>query len=246
MPASGGNKVTTMPAGLELAAGRIEKLSLIGRNSGNDAVGTAYETVHSVGGIRSTISSATTVTVVSSSTDDDNGGGSGCRRVKIKGVDQDGNLAEENINLDGTAAVTSTNQYVAVYHVVGNKGAANVGDVDVKNGSDVLLRMEAGTMQADVPFFRVPVAHRSFLTSFLASVKESAYVSIWARRHDLPSGVTPWQKKFEVIITDNTAVYQLPNPIQLDPEFEFEFRAKRVGSTDANVRVDWQIILEQD
>lgn len=244
MPVSGGNRVTTLPPGLELSADRIEKLSLIGRNSGNGAVGSAYETVHSTGGIRATISTATTVTVVSSSTDDDNGGGSGCKRVKIRGLNENGELVDENINLDGTTAVTSVNQYLSVYHCIGNKGNANVGNVDVKNGSDVLLRMEAGTMQADVGHFRVPVNQRAYLTSFLASVKDAAYVSIWARRNDPVT--TPWAKKFEIVVSDATAVYQLPNPIQLDPEMEFEFRAKREGSTDANVRVDWQIILEAD
>ena len=246
MPASGGNKVTALPPGMELSADRIEKLSLIGRNAGNTAVGATYETVASAGGIRNVIgTSGVQLDIVSKSADDDNGGGSDCRRVKVRGLDENGAIVDENVNLDGTATVTTTNSYLNIYGFVGNKGAENVGTIKAyKTGeTDTLVQIEPGTNQADIPHFQAPTDNRVYLTSFLASVSGEAYVSIWARRANIGN---TWQKKFEIVLKDGTATYQLPNPIKLDPREEFEFRAKRVGSTDAIVRVDWQVIVEAD
>lgn len=243
MPMTGGQPITAMPAGLEVARGTIDKLELKGRTSVNTAVGAAYETVWNVGGIRSNIAydTATTVTVVSTSTDDDNGGGSGAKRVKIRGVDGSGNLVEENVNLDGTNPVTSANSYLSVDKISVNRGVENVGTIDVKDGSNVLQRIDPGDGESMAPHWYSPAGSSSYLTSFLVGATEPALVSIWARNAAID---TPWQKKMEVVVDGTTTTYQLPNPIQLTELRELEFRAKRLGSTDSAVSVDFQMIVE--
>ena len=243
MPMSGGQPVTTMPAGLEVARGTIDKLELKGRTSVNTAVGAATETVWNVGGVRHNIAydTATTVTVVSSSTDDDNGGGSGARRVKIRGVDGDGNLVEENVNLDGTNPVTSVNSYLSVDKVSVNRGVENAGTIDIKDGANVIQRIDPGDGESMAPHWYSPAGTNSYLTSFLVGATEPALVSLWARN---AAQNTPWQKKMEVVVDGTVTTYQLPNPIQLREQFELEFRAKRLGSTDSAVSVDFQIIVE--
>ena len=242
---SSGNQVTTLPAGLEVARGTIDKLTLKGRTAVNTGVGAAYETVWNVGGIRHNISydTATQVTAVSTSTDDDNGGGSGAKRIKIRGIDGSGNLVDENLNLDGTNAVTSVNSYLSIDKVTCNKGTANVGTIDIKDGSDIVQRINAGDGESMAPHWYCPAGNNSYLTSFLVGSSEPALVSIWARKASVNG---PWAKKIEVVVKNSVTTYQLPNPIQLEGQFEFEFRAKRLGDTDAAVSVDYQVIVESD
>ena len=240
---SGGSQVTTLPAGLEVARGSIDKLTLRGRTAVNTAVGASLETVWNVGGLRPTITfdTATTVTVVSTSTDDTNSGGSGARRIKLRGIDGSGAYVEENVNLNGTGAVTSANSYLSVDKCTVNKNAINAGDIDIKNGSDVLQRITAGDGESMAPHWYSPANTNSYLTSFLVGASEPALVSIWARR---ASTNNPFAKKLEVVVKNSVTTYQLPNPIFLQPQFEFEFRAKRLGSTDSAVSIDYQVIQE--
>ena len=243
MPMSGGSQVTMLPAGLEVSRGTIDKLSLFGRTSVNTAVGATTETVWNVGGIRHNITynTATTVTVVSDSANDTNSGGSGAKRVKIRGINGDGDRVEENLNLNGTAAVTSVNSYLSVDKVSVNKGTENDGTIDIKDGSNIVQQISPGDGESMAPNWYCPKNARSYLTSFLVGASEPALVSIWARK---ASTNNPWQKKLEVVVKNSVTTYQLPNPIQLDELFEFEFRAKRLGSTDSAVSIDFQVILE--
>ena len=245
MPMSSGNQVTTLPAGLEVARGSIDKLALKGRTAVNTAVGATYESVWNVGGIRHNIAydTATTVTAVSTSSDDTNSGGSGAKRVKIRGIDGSGALVEENLNLAGTVAVTSVNSYLSIDKVTCNKGAANVGTIDIKDGSDIVQRIDAGDGESMAPHWYCPADSNSYLTSFLVGSSEPALVSIWARKASVNG---PWAKKIEIVVKNSVTTYQLPNPIQLEAQFEFEFRAKRLGDTDSAVSIDYQVIVESN
>ena len=53
-----GQKVTAMPAGLAVSAGRFNDLALKGRSGLNSAVGSSHETVCTQGGIMNKLSSA--------------------------------------------------------------------------------------------------------------------------------------------------------------------------------------------
>lgn len=240
---SGGSQVTTLPAGLEVARGSIDKLELKGRTAVNTAVGASYETVWNVGGIRPNITydTATQVTVVSSSTDDTNSGGSGAKRVKVRGVDGSGAYVEENVNLNGTGAVTSANSYLSIDKCTVNKGAANAGTIDIKSGSDILQQISVGDGESMASHWYSPANTSSYLTSFLVGASEPALVSIWAR---YAGNNNPWAKKLEVVVKNSVTTYSLPNPIAIGGTFEFEFRAKRLGDTDSAVSIDYQVIVE--
>ena len=83
MPMSGGNQVTTLPSGLELSRGTIDKLELRGTSGINSAVGASLETICTKGGIRNLLSSAEQLKIKSSSANDTNSGSGHARRVKI-------------------------------------------------------------------------------------------------------------------------------------------------------------------
>ena len=245
MPMRAQQRVSTLPAGVELANGTIDNASLVGRTSTNDAVGAAYETVWNQGGIKPDISygSPVTMDIVSSSTNDTNSGGSGAKRVKIRGIIGDGSYVEEQVNLNGTATVTSTNTFVWMDKMTVSKGATNDGTITMTatGGSDVHGKIPAGDGESMVGGWYAPTGENAHLTSFFVGCVNECKVSIWARRANVNG---PWAKKLEVFFTNITQPYILPNPIMLEAGQELQFRAIRTDSTDAKVSVDFQIIRE--
>jgi len=251
MPVSGGMRVTPLPSGLELSAGTIDKLSLEGTSGINPAVGATLETICTQGGIRNVLSSAEQLKIKSSDADDTNGGSGHARRVKIKGIDGSGAEVEENVNLNGTAAVTTTNSYRHVNNVfvnkIGSGGSANKGVISVNNNADDTKLYEIAALegQQQSASFAVPANTKAYITTFMMSASGAAQVSIWLNKS--PDTGAPFRQVLTTIVGDGQGVtYNLPNPFQIPSGGIIEFRAKRLGSSDVAVAADFQLIFERD
>lgn len=243
-----GQKVTTMPAGLAVSAGRFNDLQLKGRSGINSAVGTAHETVCTQGGINNLLSAAEVLKVSSASTDDTNSGGSGARRVRIEGINENGELVKEDVNLNGTGVVTTSGQFQHINTVRVQKagsGGLNAGKISIfaNDGSTLLGEITAGENQSQSAHYAVPTGHQAYLTSFMTASTEPALVSVWVQ----PNSNLPYFQKLTVVVTAGSGnIYQLPNPFPIPGGGRMEFRAKKIGSTDAHVSADFQILLETD
>ena len=112
MPVISNSRVSTIPAGLELSAGRLDNASLANTSGLNPTVGASLETVHLPGGIINRLSAAEQLKVSSTDANDKNAGSGAARRVRITGLGSDGAYLTEDLNLDGsngTTQVTTTN-----------------------------------------------------------------------------------------------------------------------------------------
>lgn len=242
-----GQKVTTMPAGLAVAAGRMNDLELKGRSGINEAVGSSHETIATQGGIVNTLSSAEALKVVSSSTSDTNSGGTGAKKVRIYGVDDSGNSVFENVNMNGTNQVTTSTSFKHVNQVrvqVAGSGGLNAGDISIyaNDGSTLLTEIKTGENQNQMATYAVGDNELGYLTSFMTSATEDCLVSIWVSP---APGTLPYFQKLTVVVTAGSSnVYQLPNPFPLPSGARMEFRSKKLGSTDAKVSADFQMLIE--
>lgn len=145
-----------------------------GYNSDVDTA--ASETIWSVGGDFTRLSSAETLDVVSTSTSDDDGS-TGANSIVIYGIDANYEELIEVITLDGTTTVTTTNSFLGVnraaVYLAGSNGF-NVGDI-------TLTASTALTTQAEIPaeqgstqhaFFFVQANHTALMDwLFLNAVK---------------------------------------------------------------------------
>jgi len=244
-----GQKVTSMPAGLAVSAGRFNDLALKGRSGLNSAVGSTHETICTQGGIMNKLSSAEVLKFSSADANDTNSGGTGAKRVRLEGIDDSGLLTTEDVNLNGTGVVTTSGSFAYVNSIRVQKagsGGVNAGKIScfANDGSTLLAEIVAGENQAQKADFAVPTGHTAYLTSFMVSATEPALVSIWVTPN--PTGV-PYLQKLTVVVTAGSSnVYQLPNPFPIPGGGRMEFRAKKIGSTDAVVSADFQILLETD
>ena len=251
MPMSSGNQVTTLPSGLELSAGRIDKLELKGTSGINSVVGATIETICTQGGIRNLLGSAEILKIKSSSTSDANSGSGHARRVKIKGIDANGLAIEENVNLNGTTAVDTVAAFRHVNNLfvnkVGSGNTVNTGTISVSNNADdtVLYEIAAGEGQQQSASFAVPTATNAYITTFMMSATGPAQVSIWLNKS--PDTGAPFRQVVTTIVGIGApATYTLPNPFQIPAGGIIEFRAKRLGSSDVAVAADFQLIFEKD
>jgi hypothetical protein len=246
------SKVTVLPTGVEVAAGNISGLKSEGRTGQNTAVGATYESVDRIGGTRNelyvnpvTEATGQTVKIKSTSTDDTNSGSANARRVKIKGLGPNGVEQEENIFLNGTAFVTSSSNWTAIERVivnrVGSGGDSNAGAIGVFKNDETteLLRADAGEGMGGGAFMYVPAGKNAYPSQFFVSVIEDAEVGIFVRRQGGAYG-----QRQVILLKNNAANYVSEAPYQLIPGDTVEVRAKRLGSSDAKVSVDIQIVTE--
>ena len=253
MPMNGGQRVTTLPEGLEAAASRIEKITVEDKSGSNAVVGNSLETIHPLGGLVVRPDSAGELLKVSSSNALDKNAGSGaCRRVRIEGFGADGTAITEDLNMDGTdgtTPVTTTNSFAYVNNFqvqkTGSGGDFNAGDITLylNNGTTAISKILTGENADLQAGWAVSGTQTGYITSFTVATDNPAYISIWSG-----SPGKSWLQRFRMLVpAAGTYTYSLPNPLKygVDGAFAYvEFRGERAGASDANMTVDFQVIVE--
>ena len=135
------------PFYLEVQQGKIPGYSMINKFGYNSSIGSgSFETIWETGNNYPWQSTAVTVDVVSDDTNDDVAG-TGARTLRIQGLDGSYNLAEETVDMDGTATVTTTQTFLRVFRMsvetAGSSGN-NEGTITVTytGGSDVAATID--------------------------------------------------------------------------------------------------------
>jgi len=247
MPMISNSVVSALPPGIELSAGRLTNGELKGTSGVCHTVGATYSTVCTQGGIRNLIPTAQTLKVVSTSADDTNSNGGAARRVRIRGIDSTGTEAQEDVNMNGTTAVSTTTVWLAIndFRVqrTGTGGGVNAGTINLTlgDGTTVVYQIAQGENQQQSASWTLPSTKIGYLTSFMVSATGAAQVGIWV----CPTpGTTPFVQKLTVIAGTVPAPYQLPNPFQVDKGGIIEFRARSLTGGTVSVGADFQIIQE--
>jgi len=136
----------------------------------NSDIDVGTETVWSYGGLFARMTAADTLEVVSGDANDDDGG-TGAQSVIIYGVDENYEAQLEVVTMNGTSAVTTTNQWLGVNRVA----IYLAGSTGYNEGAITVTRTTGGSVQAHIPaedgstqhaFFFVP-ASTTFLADWL-------------------------------------------------------------------------------
>jgi len=256
MPLTGGNKITVLPNGLELAADRIEKVELKGTSGYNSTVGATSETICTQGGIRNYLSAAEIIKITSTDANDTNSGSGNARRVRIQGIGADGLEKETDVNMNGTNVVTTDRDGadLTFLHInnmrvqtTGSGGGTNAGTIKAfaNDGTTLLYEIAAGENQQQCASWSMPSNKTGYLTSFVTSATGDALISIWINGN--PAGANTFQQRLTIIAGQGgPAPYQLPNPFPINKSGIIEFRAKSLTGGNVGVAADFQIIQELD
>lgn len=122
---------------LEVSKGLVQGHRALNKFGHNEAVGTSFEDIWSLGGTYAFPASASTMTVSSASTADTSAG-TGARTVDVQGLDANYLEVSETITLLGQTAVTSTNSYLRVNRMIvrtAGSGGVNAGIIYIGTGT---------------------------------------------------------------------------------------------------------------
>lgn len=161
---------------LEVARGKIAKHTLVrvvGLNPDIDSA--SEEDVVAFGGSQPYYSAADTLEIVSSSTADTNSSGIGARQLRLSGLNGSHALITEDINLNGTTVVTSSNSYLSsVKATLLTSGAneTNSGDITIRDltSGTTLAYMPAGFGRTLDAVYTVPAAKTGYIISWHSSI----------------------------------------------------------------------------
>ena len=245
-------KVTNLPAGLEVKAGNISGLDGTGRTGSNTAVGATFEQLNELGGTRNELytnpaaeDTGQQVKVICASDNDTNSGGAHARRVQLRGTGPLGVYQQENIDLAGTGTATSTLYWTSVSSMrvnkIGGGGDTNFGNITLfaNDGTTALMRMDAGDGSAGFAGTYGESGKRIFISQIFATAIGEAEVAIFTRRAG-----KGWVKKQTLFLNNNSMNYVSEVPGVLENGDAVEARAKRLNDTDAKVNVDFQFFIE--
>ena len=226
-------------------AGRFV-VNKFGRNSDVDAAEDIWEGGGDYTGFPT--GSAETLTIVSSSADDTSDG-TGARTLRIFGLDSDFELQQEDITLNGTTNVTTTNTYMRVYRayvLTAGSGDTNAGVITINHTtttSNVFASIQAGFGQTHLSNYTVPSGFTGYLKRFHASILDSntnrAEVAIKIREEN---GATRLQRPF-IITTNSNVTENIYGGIAYPEKTDIVFRAVSVNNANANITVTWDMLL---
>jgi len=160
----------TEPFDLQVARGNITghtSLSIFGYQA---AVGNTSIPVWENATTYTYPTSATTMTVVSTSTSDDTNA-----KILISGLDANFAPISETVTLNGTTGVTTVNSYLRINSLLmtspGTSQTTNVGVITVKQSSNIVAQINAGTGKSQSTIYTVPAGYSFYLD--LAEVNTS-------------------------------------------------------------------------
>lgn len=212
----------------------------------NPDVDTATEEdVWDVGGDYTYIDTPSVITIVSTSADDTNGG-AGIHNVEVTGIDENGNLALEQIDLNGTTPVITTTSFLRVFRVKAVSGGTSVnqgmvGTLTASAGATLQAQINIGNTTTKMSMISVPKGFTGFISGAIIAGGPNDDFIVDAQLRD-PGGVFVTSTDIEVSNSSNVTVNYEPYVGPLPEGSDFKFRAQAVNN-NANVRVSYNVVF---
>ena len=199
--------------------------------------GTVPEDIWDGGGAYPFPSAADTTTIVSSSTADD-AAGTGARTVQVFGLDANWADIEEVVTMDGTSAVTLTNDYLRVFRtkvLTAGSSETNVGTLTIQVGGTTVGQVQPDTGQSLMAIFTSAAGEKWQLLSWYVSITgKTAGVAEIALQTRVDGGA--WQTKMFAQVTESNSInYTFPVPQVIDGKTDVRVRALDVGANDTAI-----------
>ena len=222
---------TTEPFELQVARGQVAYHSVRNIFGFNNAIGTAFRTPWELANTNALplISVASQLDVASSDAGDTS------QVVRLIGLDADYNEIAENVSLNGTSTVTTTNSFKAINDFLTLSGNC-AGNVTAKISSTVYAQITAGTGRNQASVFTVPANHSLYLTridAFSATATGASKYITFLNKNTFSDG-----RIFNVAETTFAQRMDIMRvgPFKVSEKTTLEFQAK-TNSTTAEVGI---------
>jgi hypothetical protein len=218
---------------INISAGSEEGVGYIEKFGRNDTMSGNIETIWDGSNIYTYLTSASSVYITSSDGDDATAG-TGARTIEVQGLDQDYNLATENINVDDSASTTT---FIRVFRArvktTGSDGQA-AGIISIRSaasgGGTLLAQIQkvgtgggASLGQTFMAIYTVPAGKTAYLTQWTvgAGGQNADTTALFVAR---PFGDSAFNSKDIIISAGQQAVKDYKIPLQFTEKTDIEVR----------------------
>lgn len=231
---------TSEPFELQVSRGQISYHSVVNIFGFATAIGTSYRTPWELANTNALplISAASQLDVASSAAGDTS------QVVQLQGLDANYNQITENISLNGTTIVTTTQSFKAINDFVTISGNC-AGNVTAKIGATVYAQITAGTGRNQAAIYTVPAGHSFYLTridAFSATATGASKYITFLNKNTFSDG-----RVFNVAETTFAQRMDIMRvlPFKVPEKTTLEFQAK-TNSTTAEVGIFGEGFLVQE
>jgi len=231
---------TSEPFELQVSRGQISYHSVVNIFGFATAIGTSYRTPWELANTNALplISTASQLDVASSDAGDTS------QVVQLQGLDANYNKITENVSLNGTTVVTTTQSFKAINAFVTISGNC-AGNVTAKIGATVYAQITAGTGRNQAAIFTVPAGHSFFLAridAFSATATGASKYITFLNKNTFSDG-----RVFNVAETTFAQRMDIMRvlPFKVPEKTTLEFQAK-TNSTTAEVGIFGEGYLVQE
>jgi len=250
-----GNPINSfgVASNIPIAAGLVDGYKSIHKFGRNPNVGNIPETIWMYGGLYSYLDVGSDSTVYAySASSDDGPGNDGAHTITVQGLDNDFNLIEETITVNGAA---STSSFLRVYRAfVATAGVLRANDGNIlistaaSGGGTVLADIgtigtgtTTGLGQTQLALYTIPAGKTGYLTTWnigVAPMNNSVTVTLLARELD---GDAPFRTKDIVDIVGGYTTQNYSIPLRFPEKTDIEVRG--TGDTSSVISSSFDIIL---
>lgn len=240
-------------ANIPIAGGLVDGYSAIHKFGRNPNVGNVPETIWMRGGIYQYLDVGSDSTVYAySASSDDGAGNDGAQTITVQGLDNNFNLIEETITVNGAA---STASFLRIYRAfVATAGVLTTNDDDIlistaASGAGTVLAdigvigggQTTGLGQTQLALYTIPAGKTGYLTTWnvgLAPMNNAATVTLLARELD---GGAPFRTRDIMDIVGGYTTQNYSIPLRFPEKTDIEVRG--TGDTGSVISSSFDIIL---
>ena len=246
---------------IEVAKGKVPGHSLIHKFGKNTAVGSTLVPVCN-GGFYQTPTAAASLEILSDQVQDQPGG-SGAHKVTVVGLDSSWNEQTEIVTLNGTTAVSLSNQFIRVYQMFVSESGRYANQAQASQRGNITLRGSGGgSTWATIPTlatsfgggesligaYTVPQGYTAFILSQIFSIDSNKSANLYFfNRSDANDVSSPYTgiMKAESIYTGASNVYQFQHKTNesYSEYTDIGFLASYTSGGTASIGVEFEILL---
>ena len=231
--------------GLKVARGKERNAYHVNKFGFNNSVGTGFEIVSDLG-TNFLPESAAVVSLVSDDANDADGD-TGARTVKIEGVDENYNLVDDTVTMNGTSAVTTTQTFFRVFRMsvlTAGSSSINEGEITASHSGTPIAAIHADNGgQTLMAVYTIPVGYKGYLTMFQGSVDKNQEV-IFEMRIKNSVADAAFQNKGVWGTFGSPVTYEYKFPLEIPQKTDIEVRVK-CGAT-AGCGAIFDLLLVKD
>ena len=233
---------------LYVGSDRIQGHSVIHKYGHNLDIDNAYETVWSVGGEYSYLTSATVLKISSGNTNDTLSG-TGARTVLVQGLNADYGEIEEIVTLNGQTAVNTSKEYLRVFRMIiqttgsgkENAGIIYAGTGTVTSGvpANIYAEIPATYNQTMMAVYTIPANKTAYVTMFYAQPDDQASFQTQLLCGN-ESGIFKIRNQLHAF--QSQALFQYRPYLKIEEKQDIEIRAK-TGTANVEFAGGFSLIL---